>query len=267
MRLKIFLLSTMLITLISGVLFYKNLTQISVGKNLLKLDIDELRSIDLTVNNTAFYLRKNINSDLTELNAEKVRIKELLDLIYDINRSDPELKASISKIKSHFENKLKMMDSFEIAIKEMRSHVNSLVPSYNELDKKKIKFELDKRDFYRECVLDAYMFISFSHKENEMRLTEDQKILGQIISYAETPNPDVQKFAEHLEIIRKRVKEIDYYLIEFKQKSIASEVKVIAKYYQDSIQDQNEQNENILTFMFAAIGVYLLFMIFILRKT
>ncbi len=267
MRLKIFILSTMLITLISGVLFYKNLTQISVGKNLLKLDIDELRSIDLTVNNTAFYLRKNLNSDLSELNSEKVRIKELLDLVYDINRSDPELKVSISKIKSHFENKLKIMDAFEIAVRELRSNVNSLVPSYNELDKKKIKFELDKKDFYRECVLDAYMFIAFSHKENEMRLTEDQKVLGQIISYAEVPNPDIQKFAEHLEIIRKRVKEIDYYLVEFKQKSIASEVKVIAKYYQDSIKEQNEQNENLLTFMFAAIGVYLLFIIFILRKT
>lgn len=267
MRLKIFILSTMLITLISGVLFYKNLTQISVGKNLLKLDIDELRSIDLTVNNTAFYLRKNINSDLSELNAEKVRIKEILDMVFDINKSSPELKSSISKIKSHFEEKLKTMDKFETAIVELRSHVNSLVPSYNDLQKKNIKFEVDKRDFYKESVLDTYMFLSFSHKENEMRLSEDQKILGQIISYAEAPNPDIQKFAEHLEVIKKRVKEIDYYLLEFKDKSIASEVKVIAKYYQDSIQEQNEQNENLLTFMFAAIGIYLLFMVFILRKT
>lgn len=267
MRLKIFILSTMLITLISGVLFYKNLTQISVGKNLLKLDIDELRSIDLTVNNTAFYLRKNINSDLGELSSEKIRIKEILDMVYDINKSSPELKASISKIKIHFEEKLKTMDKFETAIVELRSHVNSLVPSYNDLQRKNIKFEVDKRDFYKECVLDTYMFISFSHKENEMRLTEDQKILGQIISYAEAPNPDIQKFAEHLEVIRKRVKEIDYYLVEFKDKSVASEVKVIAKYYQDSIEEQNAQNENLLTFMFAAIGIYLLFMIFILRKT
>ena len=267
MRLKIFILSTMLFTLISGVLFYKNLTQISMGKNLINLDIDELRSIDLTVNNTAFYLRKNLNSDLSELSVQQDRIKELLNLVYDINRNSPELKDSILKIKIHFEKKLQTMDNFETAIRDLRSHVNSLIPNYNELDKKKIKFELDKKDFYRESVLDAYMFISFSHKENEMRLVEDLKVLGQIISYAEAPNPDIQKFAEHLEVIQRRVKEIDNYLIEFRMRTVAPEVKIIAKYYQDSIQDLNEQNENLLTFMFAAIGIYLLFMVFILRKS
>jgi hypothetical protein len=267
MRLKIFILSTMLITLISGVLFYKNLTQISAGKTALKLDLDELRSINLQMNNTAYFIRKNINSDLTDLHEESARVKELIALVNDINKNAPELKASVIKIRGHFEKKIIQMEKFELAIKDLRASVNSLVPTYNELDKKNIKFVLDKKDFYRECVLDAYMYLSFSHKENEARILEDQKVLSQIISYAETPNLDLQKFSKHIDVIHGRVKEIDYYLADLKEDTIAPDVKVIAKYYQDSVEEQNEQNENLLTFMFAAIAIYMGFVIFILRKT
>ncbi|MBY0415151.1 MAG: hypothetical protein K2Q18_13350, partial [Bdellovibrionales bacterium] len=247
-------------------LFYKNLTQISVGKNSIKLDLDELRTINLQMNNTAFYIRKNINSDLNELQVERSRVKELTELVSDINKNTPELKASVDKIRSHFEKKRAMSEKFEAAIKDLRSSVNSLIPTYNELDKKNIKFVLDKKDFYRECILDSYMFISFSHKDNEMRLAEDQKILSQIINYAQEPSPELQKFAKHLDVIHVKVKEIDYYMNDLKEDAIAPEVKVIARFYQDSIQEQNEQNENLFTFMLAAIGIYLAFVIYILRK-
>ena len=257
----------MLITLISGVLFYKNLTQISVGKNMLKLDLDELRMINLQMNNTAFYIRKNINSDLSDLKNESARARELGSLINDINKSAPELKASVEKIRAHFKKKVEQMEKFELAIRDLRSSVNSLIPTYNELDKNNIKFVLDKKDFYRECVLDAYMYLSFSHKENEHRIMEDQKILGQIINYAQEPNPELQKFSKHMDVIYSRVKEIDYYLLDLKEDTIAADVKIIAKYYQDSKEEQAEQNENLLTFMFAAIGIYLSFVIFIIRKT
>lgn len=267
MRLKIFILSTMLITLISGVLFYKNLTQIATGRNVLRFDFDELRSIDYQVSNTAFYLRKNLNSDLAELKEEESRIKELMELINDINKNTPELKTSVEKIKKHLEKRSKQLALFQLAENELRKAVNSLMPAYNELEKKNIKYVLDKRDFYRECILDAYMYISFSHKENEMRLLEDQKILGQIISYAVEPSPELQQFSDHLNTIHKRVKELDFILKDLKEESIEAEMKIIAKYYQESQEAQNEQNENLLTFILAAIGIYLLFMVVILRKT
>lgn len=267
MRLKIFILSTMLITLISGVLFYKNLTMTGPSRGVLKVDFDEMRTLDLQVSNTAQFLRKNLGTDIGELKDQKLRISELLDILNDVNKNTPELKSSIDKIRTHFVAKLKKMDSFETAVRDLRVNVNQLMPAYNELEKKKIKFDLDKRDFYRECLLDVYMFISFSHKENENRVTEDQKILAQIISYAEAPNPDIQKFSDHVDVIHRRIKEMDSTLREFKEDTIANEMKVIAKYYQESIEAQSEQNENLLTFMFAAIGIYLLFMVFILRKT
>ncbi len=266
MRIKIFILSTVLITLVSGVLYYKNLTQISVGKNLIRLDIDELKSIDQQVASTAFYLRQNLNSDLSDLQSEKVRIKELQELVNDINKSSPELLTSVTKIRTHYQAKLKTLDAFERSIVELRSSVNALLPTYTEMEKKNIKFVLEKRDFYRECLLDAYMYISFPHKDNEMRVAEDLKILGQIINFASTPSPEVQKFSGHMEVIQKRVKDISRYLTSLKEDSVQNEVKIIGKYYQDSIEEQNQQNENLLTFMVVAIGVYLIFMILLLTK-
>lgn len=267
MRLKIFILSTMLITLISGVLFYKSLTQISMGKNSLRLDLDELKTINYQLNNTAFYLRKNLNSDLSELQDERNRVNELMNLVNDIPKNTPELKTSVEKIRAHFKKKSEQLTKFDLAIRDLRSSVNSLIPTYNELEKNNIKFVLDKRDFYRECILDAYMFLSFSFKENELRISEDQKILGQIISYAQAPNPELQKFAKHMEIIHLKVKEIDIYLSELKEDAIRKDVALIAQFYEDSVRDQNAQNENLLTFMFAAIGIYLAFVIFIIRKS
>lgn len=267
MRLKIFILSTMLITLISGVLFYKNLTAIGPTRSVLKFDFDEMRTLDLQIYATTQYLRKNIAADVAELKDHKLRINELLDILNDVNKNTPELKSSIEKIRSHFKDKLKKIDSFEVAVKDLRVNVNQLMPAYNELEKKKIQFVLDKRDFYRECLLDAYMFISFSHKENENRIADDQKVLGQIISYAEAPNPDIQKFSDRIDTIHRRVKEMDSIIKDFKEDSIAPEMKIIAKFYQESLEAQSEQNENLLTFMFAAIGIYLVFMIFILRKS
>ena len=266
MRFKIFILSSMLLTFVSGVLFYKNLTQFSPEKNVLKLDIDELRVIDLQVTNTTLSLRKNLNSDLSELHEENTRINELLNLVNDINKNTPELKTSIHKIRLHFQEKQKTLSNFEIAIRDLRSSVNSLIPTYNEMEKKNIKFVLDKRDFYRECLLDSYMFLSFSHKENEMRLVEDQKILSQILNFAKAPNPELQKFAGLLETIHKRVKQLDSYLVDLADDSVAAELKIISKYYYDSIQDKNEKTENLLTFTFMAIAVYLLFMVIILRR-
>lgn len=266
MRIKIFILSTLLITLISGVLYYRSLTQISMGKNSIKLDIDELRTIDLQISNTAFFLRQNINADLSELQAHKVRIKELQELVTDINKGTPELKTSVDNIRAHFQKTQKSLSSFEEALTAVRTNINLMVPTYSEMEKKNIKFVLDKRDFYRECLLDIYMYIAFSHKENQNRVSEDIKVLSQIVNFATTPNLEVQKFAQQMEIISIKVKQLDYILLDLKEGTIQNEVKIIAKYYQDSMQEQSKQSENLLTFVVVAVGIYLIFMIFLLRR-
>jgi hypothetical protein len=266
MRFKIFILSTLLLTLVTGMLFYKNLSQIGIARSALNIDFEELRLIDQEINTSAYYLRKNINADTDELLEYSVRIRELLDIINDINRNTPELKTSVDKIKDHFDDKQKQITKLNLALLSLRKSIQGIVPTYNELVKHDIKFVLDKKDFYKECVLDIYMYVAFSHKENELRVQEDEKVLGQILSYATVPDPYVKKFTGHVEDVHTRVKEIDKILNNFKDDSINSEMAVIAKYYQEHTASNNRQNENLLTFMIIGILIYLVMMIFILRK-
>lgn len=234
---------------------------------MLKLDIDELRTVDLQIINTVYGLRQNLNAELGELQSQKARIKELQELVNDINKTSPELINSVTKIREHFTKVQKEITTLEGALPELRDSSNALLPTYNEMEKKNIKFVLDKRDFYRECLLDAFMYISAATKDHDNRLAEDIKVLSQITSYTTTPNEEVNKFAKHLEIIRVRIKQVDNVILNLKDDSIQNEVKIIAKYYQDSIQEQNKQSENLLTFMVVAVGIYLVFMIFFLRKS
>lgn len=266
MRFKIFILSTLLLTLITGILFYKNLSQIGASRSPLDIDFDELRYIDQEVNTTAFYLRKNLNADTQELSSHGSRIKELLAIINDINKNSPELKFSVDKIKAHFDAKEKSISQYVLALEELRKNTQALLPAYNDLVKNNIKFMVDKKDFYLESLLDIYMYLSFSHKENELRLQEDQKIMGQILNFAAAPDPFVKKFATHIENIHLKIKETDQILMNFKETTINEEMSIVSKYYQESIKAQSQQNENLLTFMVVGILVYVVFMIFLLKK-
>ncbi len=269
MRLKIFILTTMLITIISGVLFYKNLTQLSIGQSIGKLDFDELRSIDHEITKEALYLRKNFYSNNEDLHGVMKKINEFKVILSGINKTGPSLAEAISKLDDHFKKRLNQLNLFDDNIKKLDGSIAKLHTSLLAIEKNKIKFTLDKnekKDFYRDALLDAYLYISISTRENEMRLFEDVKILSQIISYSNTPILEVKAFYENLEIILKQVKSAEVILNDFKEDSIEEEMKIIAKYYDESTKTQNEQNENILTFVFAALGIYIAFLIFILRK-
>ena len=253
-------------TLISGVLLYKNLTILKPTNSALKLDFDELRTIDQELINHTLYLRKNYQNDSDELESDLNRTKEFLALVNDINKANPLLNVSIEKIKKHFNQRLKDVTLISKSINELRNHQVQLLPSYHLIEKKNLKYILDKRDFYRECLLDAYMYMASSHKENEQRLTDDLKILSQIIAFNSNPEPEIQSFLNHLEGIYKNVKVADKKINQLREDNIETEMKIIAKYYAEDLQSQNEQNENLLTFILSAIAIYILFMIFILRK-
>lgn len=268
-RLKILILTALMLTISSGLMFYRSLFSLDVPKTVQKLDFEELRSLDLQINNSVFFLRKYIYTDSSELDAEIVRIKELMAIINEMKLTSPEMVTSVKKIREHFEDKQKKLSRFHAALKELKGHVNALVPSYNDLAKNNIRFTLDKndkRDFYRECLLDVYMFLSFSHKENETRVLEDQKILGQVINFAETPNPLVLRYSDTIEGVYKNVKATDKLISEFREKSIQAEMNIIAKSYQEDSLTREKENETFLKLIFGAFFFYLIAMFIILKK-
>lgn len=232
-----------------------------------KVDFEELRITDLQINATAAMMRRNLSVDPETLNAETDRIKELLNIITDINRNNEDLVNSVKKIQGYFQKKVAETDKFQVALKELKTAVDQLNPSYNELMKNKITFTVDKRDFYRECIVDSLYYISAPHRDNESRLNEDRKILSQIISFSKTPNPLILKFSNNIDVIAKRTKEIEKILDGFnRDHSVALEMDVVGKHFRESQNAKARDGQIFLTMVFGAIVLYLISIIVVLRR-
>jgi hypothetical protein len=116
-------------------------------------------------------------------------------------------------------------------------------------------------------VVDALFYLSAPHRDNELRLSEDRKILGQILGFAKTPNPLVQKYANNIEIIAKRTKEIETILEGFgRDNSVSNEMAIVGKYFRESQDSRARDGEIFLSMVFGAIVLYLVCIIFVMRR-
>ena len=77
---------------------------------------------------------------------------------------------------------------------------------------------------------------------------------------------NIRGIEDNLEKLLTQLKFLESILTDIKEDSIAEEMRVITRYYDESLQAQNEKNEHLLTFVFASLGIYVLFLILILRK-
>lgn len=268
-RLKIMLLTALMLMICSGLMFYRSLFSLDSPKTVQPTDFEELRSLDLQINAAAFYLRKNINSDSSELTTLTQRINELLAIIKDMKIATPEMSSSVEKVNIYFQNKQRKLETFQLLLKELRAYSNLALPRYNDLVKNNVKFSLDKndkRDFFKECLLDIYMYIAFSHRDNETRVLEDLKILSQVVNYADTPNPILANYYSTINIIHKSIKETDKIIFDFKENGIIPEMNLISKYYTEENINREKSNETFLKIIFAAFIFYLIAMIIILKK-
>ena len=266
-RLIVLVLSILLLTISSGLLFYKNLFLLDSPTPGGKVDFEELRYTDLQINATAIKLRLNLSADSTQLETEVIRLKELMNIVTDLNRSTPELSVAVTKIKNYFDKKIVDLNKFQTELKELKIAMGSLNPTYNELISNKINFTVDNKDFYRECVIDALFYVSLTNRENETRLIEDKKILAQILSFSKVPNASVQKFSTYIEIILKRSKEIELLTDNFYNGiSINNELIVVSKYYKESENSKAQDEEIFLSMIFGAIVLYLISVVVIFKK-
>ncbi len=266
-RLILLIASILLLTISSGLLFYKNLFLLEGPRSGGKVDFEELRYTDLQTNTTALMMRKNLSTESTVLTSEINRIKELMNIVTDVNKNSTELGASLKKIQTYFDKKIKNLEKFQVGLKDLKNSIESLNPTYNELTKNNLKFVVDKKDFYRECVIDALFYVASTSKENEIRLQDDKKILAQILGFATAPNPIILKYSHLIDKILLRGKELDVITDSLKNDSpINSEMIILGKYYKESLDSKAHDGEIFLTMVFGAIVLYLLCLVFIFKK-
>lgn len=269
-RLKLLILTALLLTLSSGLLFYKSLFLSEANNSKSKNNFEELRYLDLKINEQMATERRHLetSSDETfqDLELAKNKIHDLIFIIMDLHQKDTNIKNSIRKIETYFKEKSEIIKKFQEAMKELRTITNSLNPLFREIQKKNIKFTLDNRDFYRECITDAFFYLTAPSKVNEDRLHEDKKILTQVIAIAKTPEPLIQEYHLTIEKLINLNQEIEDILVKGKQKSIDEDMAYIGNYFKESNKTQNEQGQSFLILVFVAIIFYIISLVIILRK-
>lgn len=269
-RLKLFVLSALLLTLASGLLFYKNLFLNEAMNTKGKNNFEELRYLDLKINEQMAFERRHLETSTddssSDLTLTKNKIHDLIFIVMDLHQKDPDIKNSVRKIESYFKEKAETVTKFQESIKGLRLLTNSLNSLFRDIQKKNIKFTLDNRDFYRECITDAFFYLTAPSKMNEDRLLEDKKILTQIIGIAKSPEPAIQNYYAAIEKLIYLNREIEDILSKVKQKSIDEDMAYISNYFKDSNISQNQQGQNFLVAVFFAIVFYIISLIVILRK-
>lgn len=266
-RLIVLVFSILLLTISSGLLFYKNLFLMQSPHTGGKVDFEELRYTDLQINATTALLRKNLSADSTVLDEEITHLKELMNIVTDVNKNSLEISSSIEKIEAYFKAKSDSLVKFQEALADLKKAMMNLNGAYNDLNKHNLKFTVDKNDFYRECMIDALFYVTLTNKDNEARLIEDKKILGQIVNFATTPNPLIQKYSALIETIHRRTNELENLTRSFNNdSSINKEMAIVGKYYKEAQAASARDGEIFLTMVFGAIVLYLIAVVVIFRK-
>jgi hypothetical protein len=267
---KFFIVTTLLLTLSSGLLFYRNifLSDVIPAKN--KNHFEELRYLDLKINEQMATERRHLESNNEEITQDlsltKNKIHDLIFIIMDVHKKDADIKKSILKIESHFNEKLELITKFQSSMSELRTITNSLNSLFYEIQKKNIKFTLDKRDFYRECITDVFYYLTAPSNTNEKQLHEDKKILGQVIAISRTPEPIIRRYLETIDRVLVLNTEIEEIFTNSKQKSINEEMTTINNYFKDSFESQNEDGQTFLILVFVSILIYIISIVVIFRK-
>lgn len=266
-KLKFFILSAVLLTISSGLLFYRQLF-IDEIKNEMgsKADLEELRSLDQQINSSMLSMRLNLNEGSDEILQTKNRINDLLNIILDIRKRNSELKTSLNEMKNYIADKNKNIDKFLMDVRELQVSLKSLNPTYNELQKSNIKFTLDGKDFYRECISDSLMYLITPSKDVEWKFNEDIKILGQILSYTKTPNGLIEKYYNAMGNIREKSKDIDSLLQQNKEKNISPQMTIVMKYDTDNKELGHSRGQTFLFLIFGSIVLYIVSIIFVVRN-
>jgi hypothetical protein len=267
-KFRIFALTAILLVVSSGLLFYQKLfiKELAPKISSSNFDIEELHYLDLEINNEMLLMRNNLNTSSDELLKKKNRIKELLNVILDIHQDNEDLKSAYRLINIHFENKVDDIDTYIKIVSDLSNEIKTLNKNYLDIQKANIKFSLDGKDFYRECIQDTLTYLIMPSKDVDWRLNEDIKILSQILGFSKGPNPIVEKYYHQLINIKKYDNEIDTIFSKNKEKKITPQINVILKYNSEEKMTTEGKGQKFLISIFVLIVIYVGALIFTLKN-
>lgn len=251
----------------SGLLFYRELflEEIKIEQTS-KNSLEEIRILDREINMALFETRANFNLDSEEILDNKNKVNDLLNIIFEGRKDNQIIGQSLLTIKKYFEDKNKMIDNYLLALREVQTNVKKLNLLYNDLQKNNIKFTLDNRDFYRECISDAYLYLIYPSKDIEWRFEENLKVLGQIQTFSKKPIPAIDNFVNSILTIKKKSKEMDGYLVKIKETNVIPEINIVIKHDVNIRELGQSRGQKFLMLIFASVTLYIVAVLFVLFK-
>ncbi len=267
LKLKFFILSALLISICSGLVFYRQLflEEIKLGTTS-KFEIEELKFTDLKINAALYEMRSNLNISSDELLLLKNKSTDLINILIDSKQSNKELQSALNEIKTYFGDKNKNIETFLLNAREVQADLKSLYPLYNEMAKNNIKFTLEGKDFYRECISDALMYLVLPSKDSDWKFNENIKILSQIMAYSKSPVPVIEKYSKAMESIKKRSSEMTAILTLTKEKNVNDQIDILLSYESGKKVLSESRGEKFLILIFIAVITYVLSTIYVLKK-
>lgn len=265
-RTILIIFSFLLLTLTSGLFFYKNLFFLDSPKYQGQLDLDEMTLLDQKLVHFMTFSKKNINPDFSLVENDKQRLKDLINLLSDFEKDYPNLHQSIIAIADYHNSRLRDFNQYQDSIIQLKQALNSLNSYFLDLQKNKITYLVDKQDVYKESFRDVLLFITYG-EVYESKVREDLKILSQILVFSKKPNKTAEKFLKSIESTLNKSQLLDQIIKNNSKPSVISDnITKINAYIANSRAESSKNSENFLNAIFSAIIFYLVVIIFYLFK-
>lgn len=266
MRLKLTLLSTLLFTLVTALYFYHVVLLEGFSYQKSSLDLTEFKSLDHSLNEELFRARANLGSDKNNLNKTWTIFVTQKDIILDHLKSLNTKPSVITTFETYFQKKKNMKENIENSIEELHREIFELNPAVDKLATNKITFTLEKKDFYKELVVNSLLFTLTPEKEQLNRYLEDRKILQQILTFTNTPNELVINVKNIHDNIYEKTMNLENTFKQVRTENLENEINLLNNEILSNIESEKQLQQRFILVSVIAVALYIGFVFYFLRK-
>ena len=152
------------------------------------------------------------------------------------------------------------------SIKEIHTELLGLFPSVDILTFNKITFTLDKKDFYKELVINSLSFALSPQKDQLNRYLEDRKILQQILTFSNVQNEFILNVKNIHDGIYEKTISLENQFKQIRTENLEKEINLLNNEILNNIESEKALQQRFLFVSVIAVGLYIAAVMYFLRK-
>lgn len=266
MRMKMTLLSTLLFTLVTAMYFYHVVLLEGFSYQKSSLDLSEFKSLDHSLNEELFRARANLGSESDVLNNTWNVFVTQKDIILAHLKSLNTQQSVVLTFENYFLKKKNMKEGIEKSITELHTELLGLNPAVDKLTVNKITFTLDKKDFYKELVINSLSFALSPQKDQLNRYLEDRKILQQVLTFSNVQNEFILNVKNIHDGIYEKTISLENQFKQIRTENLEKEINLLNNEILNNIESEKALQQRFLFVSVIAVGLYIAAVMYFLRK-